>query len=59
MTIEIGKKELDEIVIYLESGRLVENMNNMRLSASAMIFVLQTIVHEVAKARKNLNTEKN
>ena len=54
MTVEVTKKDLDDIMNFLENGNLVQQMNDKGLSFSAMAFVLESIHSAVKDARKTI-----
>lgn len=54
MTIEVTKKDFDDIMNFLENGNLVQQMNDDGLSLSAMAFVIESIHSAVKDARKTM-----
>ena len=54
MTIEITKKELEEVVNYISGGELVKNMNDNGVSASCMAFILDTLFTKIDDIRREM-----
>ena len=54
MTIEITKKDLEEIINYISSGELVKNMIDNRMSFSNITFILDTLFTKIDDIKKEM-----
>lgn len=54
MTIEITKKELEEIVNYISGGELVKNMIDNGMSVSNMAFILDTLFTKIDDIKREM-----
>lgn len=54
MTIEITKKDLEEIINYISSGELVKNMIDNRMSFSNITFILDTLFTKIDDIKREM-----
>lgn len=54
MTIEITKKELEEIVNYISGGELVKNMIDNGVSVGCMAFILDTLFTKIDDIKREM-----
>ncbi len=55
MEIEINQELLDEINIFLNSGKLIDCMQKNELTIEAMSVILQSIISTVDDLQKRIN----
>ena len=55
MTLMFGRKDLEEVKEFIESGAFVEFMNEEGLSFNAMAWILNTLILEAEKIDKELD----
>lgn len=54
MTIEITKKDLEEIINYISGGELVKNMIDNKMSFSNITFILDTLFTKIDDIKREM-----